>query len=91
MRGPSGGAIPGTFDLAPNGTYVMSAGAFSSRGTAQVKDGTVVLVATGGTGALAAGTRSSTATLGERAGTWVLTGSGRGEMGPFDFEVTRQK
>lgn len=79
MRGPSGGGVPGTLDIATDGTYNLNAGAFTSRGLAQVKDGAMILVATGGTGALAAGERSSTATLGEREGMWVLKGSGRGE------------
>jgi hypothetical protein len=59
---------------------------------ATLKDGNVVMVAPGGTGRLAITERTSIASLGELPdGVLVLKGNGRDEIGPFDFEFTRQK
>ena len=92
ITAPGGTSAPGTWDLAPNGEYVAQAGAFIARGTAQVQDGAVKLIATSGTGGLGINERTSTATLSERAdGTLVLRGNGRSDRGPFDFEMTRAK
>jgi hypothetical protein len=92
VRQTTGGAVPATFELAPSGQYVTRAGAFSSQGTAQVKDGSIVLMSTGGSGRLGITERTSTASLAERPdGILVLKGAGRDEIGPFDFEFTRQK
>jgi hypothetical protein len=93
VRLPTGGSVPGTFELAPSGEYVTRAGAFSSQGRAQVKEGAMVLVATGGSGPLGTTERTSTASLVERSdGMLVLKGTGRDDRGgPFDFEFTRQK
>ena len=89
---PTGGSTPGTFELSPGGEYVTRAGAFSARGTAQIKDGVVVLVSSGGSGRLGVTERTSTASLGQRAdGMLVLKGTGRSDAGPFDFEFTRPK
>jgi hypothetical protein len=93
VRLPTGGSVPGTLEMSPGGDYVVRAGAFSTQGQAQVKDGGVSMVSTGGTGRLAATDRTSAATLAERSdGTRVLRGSGRDEVnGPFDFEFTKPK
>jgi hypothetical protein len=92
VRLPTGGSLPGTLEMSPGGAYTVSAGAFNSKGQAQVKDGAVMLVSTGASGPLAASDRTSTASLAERSGMQVLRGSGRDAThGPFDFEFTRQK
>jgi hypothetical protein len=91
VRLPTGGSVPGTFELSPSGEYVTRAGAFTTSGKAQVKDGAMVMVSTGGTGPLGINERTSTASLAERSGMLVLSGTGRADVGPFDFEFTRQK
>lgn len=91
VRLPTGGSVPGTFELSPSGEYITRAGAFTTSGKAQVKDGAVVMVSTGGTGPLGINERTSTASLAERSGTLVLSGTGRADVGPFDFEFTRQQ
>jgi hypothetical protein len=89
---PGAKAQPGTLELAPDGSYVARAGAFSAQGTAQVKDGNLVLTSTSTTGGMATGQRTSTASLAQRPdGTLVLTGRGHSDTGPFDFTVTRPK
>jgi hypothetical protein len=91
---PSGRPSTGTFDLSANGDYVVQTAGFGATGKAQVKDGQLVLVPTttsGGGGAMT-GPRSSTATLSQRPdGSQVLSGTGHSGMGPFNFEVVRQK
>jgi hypothetical protein len=92
VKGPAGGSVPATFELAPSGEYVTRAGAFSSQGKAQVKEGAVVLMSTGGSGSLGTTDRTSMASVGQRSdGVLVMKGSGRGDSGPFDFEFTRSK
>jgi hypothetical protein len=86
------GSRPATFELTPGGDYVTRTEGFNTQGKAQVKDGGLVLVGTGGTGRLGVSGRTSTASVVERAGgILVLTGSGRDDIGPFDFEFTKQK
>ena len=93
MTLPSGQNVIGTVQLSASGTYTANARAFSSAGTAQVKDGNLVLNATstsGGGGAIS-GPRTSTASLSQRAdGTMVLTGYGHSSAGPFNFQVTKK-
>ena len=86
------GSIPATFELTPTGDYVTRTEGFNTQGKAQLKDGGLVLTGTGGTGRLGVSPRSSTASITERTGgVLVMTGSGRDDIGPFDFEFTRQK
>jgi hypothetical protein len=89
---PTGGSVPGTWELSPGGDYVTRAGAFTAQGKVQVKEGALVLTSTSGTGSLGTNQRSATAVLSERAdGMLVLRGHGHSDAGPFDFEVVRQK
>jgi len=91
---PPGGSgmVPATLTIRPDGTYTIEAGAFSSTGKAEIKDGLVQFYSTSGTGALGAGDRSGTAVLTDRNTSWGLAGSGRGSVaGPFNFEVTKTK
>ena len=86
------GSIPATFELMPGGDYTTSTEGFNTRGKAEIKGGALVLVGTGGTGRLGVSARSSTASVVERAGgVLVLTGSGRDDIGPFEFEFVKQK
>lgn len=91
LIGPTGGLLPMLVTVNADGTYVTTAEAYSSRGSASARDGTLVLQPAG----LAAGQapeRTSVATLSQRDdGTLVLTGSGRSEAGPFSFVVTKTK
>jgi hypothetical protein len=91
---PSGRSEPGTLELLPSGDYAVQTRGFSAQGKAQVKDGSLTLVPTmtSGAGGAVTGPRSSVATLSERPdGTRVLSGSGHSSVGPFNFEVVRQK
>jgi hypothetical protein len=84
--------VPGTLTIRPNGTYTLEAGAFSSTGKADIKDGGIQFVSTGGTGALGAGERSGTAVLKDRTTRWGLEGSGRAAVaGPFNFDFSKGK
>jgi hypothetical protein len=89
---PSGQNVHGTFDLAPNGDYVVQAGTFTARGKAQVKDGSLTLASTSTTGGLSTGPRTSIASLSETPeGTQILRGNGHSDAGPFSFDVSRKK
>ena len=89
---PSGSSVPGTFELSPNGDYSTEAGAFNTRGRAEVKDGNLVLVSKWSAGAMATGQRASVASLHERQdGMLVLKGNGHSDTGPFSFDVARKK
>jgi hypothetical protein len=91
---PPGGSsmVPAVLTIRPDGTYTIEAGAFSSTGKAEIKDGVVQFVSTSGTGALAAGNRSGTAVLKDRTTSWGLEGSGRAAIaGPFDFNFSKAK
>ena len=75
-----------------DGTYTMEAGAYSSAGKAEIKDGAVQFVSTSGTGGLGVGERSGTAVVKDRTTTWGLEGSGRGSVaGPFNFNFNKTK
>jgi hypothetical protein len=92
IRTTGSGSLPATFELTPGGDYTTRTEGYSTQGKAQVKDGGLVLVGTSGTGRLGVSGRTSTASLVERAGgIQVLTGSGRDDIGPFEFEFTKQK
>jgi hypothetical protein len=92
IRTTGSGSRPATFELTPAGDYVTRTEGFNTQGKAQLKDGAIVLVGTGGSGRLGVSSRMSTASIAQRpGGTLVMTGSGRDDIGPFDFEFTKQK
>ena len=92
IRMTGGGSSPATFEMTSNGDYTTRTEGFNTQGKAEVKDGAVILVGTGGSGRLGVSGRRSTASLSERAdGVLVLTGSGRDDIGPFEFEFVKQK
>ena len=90
---PGGSASqPATLTVRPDGTYSVDAGAYSSTGKIEIKDGAVQFVSTSGTGALAAGDRSGTASLVDRNTSWGLEGSGRASTaGPYNFDFSKAK
>ena len=91
---PPGGStmVPGTLTIRPDGTYTTEAGAFSSTGKVEIKDGFVQFVSTGGTGPLAAGERSGSAVFMDRDTRWGLAGSGHAAIaGPFNFDFSKAK
>ena len=92
IRSTGSGSTPATFELTPGGDYVTRVEGFNTQGKAQLKDGALILTGTGGTGRLGVSGRTSTASIIERpGGVLVMTGSGRDDIGPFDFEFTKQK
>ena len=92
IRSTGGGSTPATIELTPGGDYVTRTEAFNTQGKATIKDGALVLVGTGGSGRLGVSGRTSTASITEGAGgNLVMRGSGRDDIGPFDFEFTKQK
>jgi hypothetical protein len=85
-------AATGTLTVRPDSTYTLAAGAFSSTGKAEIKDGYVHFMSTGGTGALGSGERSGSATLMDRGSNWGLVGNGYGSRGgPFNFDFNKAK
>ena len=66
-------------------------GAHNTQGKAHIEGGSIVLVGTSGSGRLGVSPRASTASISERDGVLIMTGTGRDDIGPFDFEFTRRK
>jgi len=86
------GMVPASLTIKPDGTYSTDAGAFSSFGKAEIKDGYVHFFSTSGTGSLAVGERSGTAVLMDRTTSWGLTGSGYSSVrGPYNFDFSKSK
>lgn len=89
LIGQTGGLLPMGVTVNADGTYATKAEAYSSQGTASVRDGTLLLQPAGTSQARE---RTVMATLSQRDdGALVLTGSGRSEAGPFSFVVTKMK
>jgi hypothetical protein len=85
-------ASTATLTVRPDGTYTTQAGAFSSTGKAEIKDGYVHFMSTSGTGGLAAGDRTGSATLMDRGSSWGLVGNGYGSTGgPYNFDFSKAK
>jgi hypothetical protein len=92
--GSQGLSSPVTLRLGADGTFTMTGGVYTSQGTAEVRDGKLVLTARGTTGGQAA-PPTTTAVLSERREpsqvVQVLKGSGASSAGPYSFEVSRPK
>ena len=85
------GMVPGTLTVKPDGTYATNAGAFSTTGKAEIKDGYVQFSSTSGSGPMV-GERTGTATLMDRGTSWGLVGSGYSSLaGPFNFDFSKTK
>lgn len=91
VTSPAGGSFPATLTVRPDGTYSTLAGAFSSTGKIELKDGYVQFVSTSTTGGLAVGERSGSAALMDRGASWGLVGSGHSQSGPFNFDFNKTK
>jgi hypothetical protein len=94
MVNPPGGTsrVPGTLTINRDGTYTTSAGAYSSAGKAEIKDGYVQFFSTSGSAGLGAGERTGSAVLMDRDTSWGLVGSGQGSSGgPFNFDFSKKK
>jgi hypothetical protein len=90
LAGQTAGLLPMGVTVNPDGSYVVTAEAYSSRGLARVSDGRLVFQPDGAGGT--ASPEPTAATLSQRDdGTLVLTGSGRSAPGPFSFVVTKTK
>jgi hypothetical protein len=84
--------VPASLTIRPDGTYSTDAGAFSTSGKAEIKDGFVQFYSTAGSGPMGAGDRSGSAVLMDRETSWALVGSGHASTGgPFSFEFTKKK
>jgi hypothetical protein len=91
---PPGGSStqPATLTIRPDGTYSTEAGAYSSAGKFEIKDGAVHFFSTSGSGGMGAGNRSGTESLMDRTTTWGLEGSGTGSVaGPYNFNFSKAK
>ena len=93
MDPPGGtGKVPGTLTIRPDGTYSTNAGAFSTSGKAEIKDGFVQFFSSSGSGPMGAGDRSGSAVLMDRGESWGLVGSGHASTGgPFSFDFSKKK
>ena len=86
------GMVPATLNIRPDGTYSTDAGAFSTSGKVDIRDGFVQFISTAGSGPMGAGDRSGSAVLMDRDTSWALMGSGHASTaGPFSFQFTKQK
>jgi hypothetical protein len=91
---PPGGTsmLPATLTIRPDGTYSTNAGAFSTAGKAEIRDGYVQFFSTSGSGPTGAGDRSGSAVLMDRGTSWGLEGSGHASTGgPFNFSFSKDK
>src|SRR5687767_2909509 len=71
--GPTGGGLPATLTIRPDGTYEIRVGAFVGTGTMEARDGRLVTTSLTTSG-LPQNRRVSEAVLVERDDRWVLTG-----------------
>jgi hypothetical protein len=84
--------VPASLTIRPDGTYTTNAGAFSSSGKAEIRDGFVQFMSTAGSGPMGAGDRAGSAVLMDRGSTWGLVGSGHASTaGPFNFDFSKAK
>jgi hypothetical protein len=88
---PAGKSETATLTVRSDGTYTTQAGAFSSTGKTELKDGHLQFISTSATGAVAVGERSGSAVLMDRGRSWALVGSGHSSAGPFNFDFSKPK
>ena len=88
---PSGVGYPATLIVRPNGTYTTEAGAFTSQGKAQLKNGRLDFITTYTSGGLTVDNRTGSATLVDKGDAWGLTGSGWADAGLYNFDFSRPK
>jgi hypothetical protein len=88
---PSGVGYPATLIVRPNGTYTTEAGAFTSQGKAQLKNGRLDFVTSYTSGGLAVDNRTGSASLVDKGDAWGLTGSGWADAGLYNFDFSKPK
>jgi len=88
---PSGASYPATLIVSPNGTYTTEAGAFTSRGQAQLKNGRFDFITNYTSGGLTVDNRTGSATLVDKGTSWGLTGSGWADAGLYNFDFSKPK
>ena len=86
-----GNGYSATLTVSPDGSYNLLAGAFSSQGKAEIRNGDVHFASGSATGPVP-GDRSGDATLMDQGSNWGLVGNGYASIGgPFDFNFTKAK
>jgi hypothetical protein len=88
---PSGASWPATLMVYPNGTYATEAGAFTSKGKAQLKNGRLDFVTSYTSGGLAVDNRTGSASLVDKGTAWGLVGSGWADAGLYNFDFSKPK
>jgi hypothetical protein len=88
---PSGASWPATLLVYPNGTYATEAGAFTSRGKAQLKNGKLDFITSYTSGGLAVDNRTGSASLVDQGSSWGLVGSGWADAGLYNFDFSKPK
>lgn len=88
---PSGASYPATLLVYPNGTYATEAGAFTSKGKAQLKNGRFDFITSYTSGGLAVDNRTGSATLVDKGTSWGLVGSGWADAGLYNFDFSKPK
>jgi hypothetical protein len=88
---PSGVGYPATLIVSPNGTYTTEAGAFTSKGKAQLKNGRFDFITSYTSGGLAVDNRTGSATLVDKGTSWGLVGSGWADAGLYNFDFSKPK
>jgi hypothetical protein len=88
---PSGASWPATLKVYPNGTYATEAGAFTSEGKAQLKNGKLDFITSYTSGGLAVENRTGSASLVDQGSSWGLVGSGWAEAGLYNFDFSKPK
>lgn len=88
---PSGASWPATLKVYPNGTYATEAGAFTSEGKAQLKNGKLDFVTSYTSGGLAVENRTGSASLVDQGTSWGLVGSRWADAGLYNFDFSKPK
>jgi len=88
---PSGASYPATLLVYPNGTYATEAGAFTSKGKAQLKNGRFDFITSYTSGGLAVDNRTGSATLVDKGTSGGLVGSGWADAGLYNFDFSKPK
>ena len=88
---PSGVGLPATLIVYPNETYAIEAGAFTSRGKAQLKNGKLDFVTSYTSGGIAVDNRTGSASLVDQGSSWGLVGSGWADAGLYNFDFSKPK
>jgi hypothetical protein len=84
----TGGSMPVTVKVLPDGTYASTIGASSGNGTFSIQNGSIVTM--GHLSGSAFGSEGrGTATLQQKKGRLTLLGEGRNDRGPYSYELVK--